>query len=305
MSTLYEGQVIDSKLSLNAKGGTEMMRDRFLKMIEHSLYENVAIHFSRPQKYHPETNIFYAHDLPDNDFLRQPKFDKYVFVSNYQRDKFMCHSRHVNHINSFVIENAIEEQNPEENKNDDVCRLIYHTTPHRGLEHLVECFYKLYDEFGNKIHLDVFSSFEIYGWFNEQKWIDLFEKIKSHPGMTYHGYKSNEEVTNFLGQKAHLFAYPSIWEETSCIAMIEALANKCFVIHPTYGALTETGMNLDLAMPYEISSESFYEKTKNFIEVFIDDPCRFKERANKFELPKKHSLEVYKKKWEKVLGKNE
>ena len=59
--------------------------------------------------------------------------------------------------------------------------------------------------------------------------------------MTYHGFKPNPVVREALKQ-AHIFAYPSVWQETSCIAAIEAMSAGCEVVCPNLAALPETTM---------------------------------------------------------------
>ena len=98
----------------------------------------------------------------------------------------------------------------------------------------------LSDKWKDKIHLDVYSSFNIYGWpQRDEQYKDIFAKIEDHPHMTYHGSVPNEEVREAL-KKAHIFTYPSIWQETSCIAAIEAMSARCAVACPNYAALAET-----------------------------------------------------------------
>ena len=50
MSCIYRGAVIDTDLSKNARGGTEMMRERLISAVPSSLLDNYAIHFSRPRQ---------------------------------------------------------------------------------------------------------------------------------------------------------------------------------------------------------------------------------------------------------------
>jgi glycosyltransferase involved in cell wall biosynthesis len=60
--------------------------------------------------------------------------------------------------------------------------------------------------------------------------------------MTYHGWQPNSVIREAL-KKAHIYAYPSIWPETSGISVIEAMSAGCNVICPTLAALPETCAN--------------------------------------------------------------
>jgi glycosyltransferase involved in cell wall biosynthesis len=255
MSCIYRGTIVDTNLSRNAKGGTEMMRDRLLSAVPSNLLDKFAIHFSRPRQIYGDVkNIFYAHDLaadPENKLLHNggwQKFAKLVFVSHWQRDQYIS-MYGIPYYMCTVIENAIETEYQYTKRPDGPIRFIYHTTPHRGLELLYPIFDALSKEFPN-IHLDVYSSFEIYGWKERDKPYErLFENLKSHPKITYHGTKSNQEVLAAL-KKSHIFLYPCVWVETSCIAMIEAIKCGCTVIHSNLGALPETAGGATLMYDY-------------------------------------------------------
>lgn len=245
MSALYKGEIVDSNLTKNANGGTEQMRNRMLNNIDSKLLESVAIHFSRPDKLYDDVpNILYAHDLSEDPAVGilhtdKNKFDFFVFVSYWQRDQFVA-KFNLPYSKCTVIQNAIETEYEEIEKPTDKINFIYHTTPHRGLELAYPIFDELSQQHEN-IHMNVYSSFGVYGWESrDQPYQPLFDKIRSHPNMTYHGAKSNDEVIESLKQ-SHIFLYPSIWKETSCIALIEAITCGVFSIYPSYGALPETG----------------------------------------------------------------
>jgi len=230
----------------DANGGTELMDRALKKYVNNDLLSNFHIIKSRVRKLdESKQNVLWLHDLwqdPEVQHLKDPqkrqRFDKLVFVSNWQLQTYNL-ALGVPYSESVVLRNAIE---PIEwvGKPKDKIRLIYHTTPHRGLEILVPVFEKLVEHFGDKIHLDVFSSFEAYGWKERDKpYEQLFEACKKHPQITYHGFQPNEVIREHL-QKAHIFAYPSIWQETSCIAAIEALSAGCKIVCPNLAALPET-----------------------------------------------------------------
>ena len=49
----------------------------------------------------------------------------------------------------------------------------------------------------------------------------------------------------------NMFVYPSIWEETSCISLLEAMAAGCYSIVTNFGALYETGAEFAMYVPYD------------------------------------------------------
>jgi len=301
MSCIYRGAIVDTNLSRNARGGTEMMRERLLSAVPSSLLDNFAIHFSRPRQIYDDVkNVLYCHDLaadPENKILLNSgwkQFTKLVFVSHWQRDQYI-NMYNIPYSKCIVIENAIETEFEYVKRPTGPIRFIYHTTPHRGLELLYPIFDTLSKEFDN-IHLDVFSSFEIYGWKERDKpYAKLFDSLKAHPKITYYGTRSNEEVLIALKQ-SHIFLYPSIWVETSCIAMIEAIKCGCTVIHPSLGALPETAggatvmydyvedPNAHANVAYKMTKSLLLKEQKSpgFIDLLAADTIR---ELNKNSMP--------------------
>ena len=93
------------------------------------------------------------------------------------------------------------------------------------------------------VELNVCSSTTIYGnKFNESykdKFKGIFDECKKSDNINYFGYLKNEEVITLL-KKMHIYSFPSIWPETSCISAIEAMAAGCQIVSTSMGALYET-----------------------------------------------------------------
>jgi len=235
----------------DAKGGTEMMASRIQSLVDDLGYtDKFNIIHSRVRWTDPKKkNILVLHDTwddPESQHLREKesldRFAKLVFVSNYQLQTYNL-AHNVPYSKSIVLRNAIDPiplNITDKGKDGDVIRVIYHTTPHRGLNLLVAAFAEIAKRLGDKIHLDVYSSFEVYGWKERDKpYEELFNIIREHPQMTYHGYQPNEVVREAL-KNAHIYGYPSIWPETSCISAIEAMSAGCNVVCSNLAALPET-----------------------------------------------------------------
>ena len=91
--------------------------------------------------------------------------------------------------------------------------------------------------------LHIFSSTKIYGKDfainNENYYQELYDKCEALPNVVYRGSVSNEELRKEL-HTFDILAYPNTFEETSCIAAIEALSAGLRVVTSNLGALPET-----------------------------------------------------------------
>lgn len=236
------------ELSAKAHGGTELMKRWLWNALEPEVRESVHLITTRVREIDPDRpNVLWVHDLvgdPECEHLRdaeaRKRFAKIVFVSRWQFDQFRL-AYGITYDESEIIPNAIEPFTEPWSQDTETIRLIYHTTPHRGLEILVPVVEYLTSRDGLNLHLDVFSSFRAYGWPERDKqYADLFERIRENPNMTYHGFKTNDVIREAL-LNTDIFAYPCIWQETSCIALMEALSAGCHCIVPDFSALVETG----------------------------------------------------------------
>jgi len=177
-----------------------------------------------------------AQNLGSKDFVE--KIDFIVFNSNWNFEKFVYQYK-IPGNKSIVIKNAIEKIEFKKKPKDKI-NLIYHTTPWRGLVHLLKVFKKLNLE---NVELNVCSSTKIYGKkFDDvlgKKYETLFNECKNTKNINYLGFVNNDEVIQLL-KKTHIFTHPSIWPETSCIAAIESMAAGCEIVTTNLGALYET-----------------------------------------------------------------
>ena len=238
-----------NELNKKAHGGTELLMERLHNAFPSELLDNFQIIPSRVRELKKDKiRILYCHDLAEDPEARAAlengkwkNYHKIVFVSNWQMQRYIDLYK-IPWSHCMVIVNSIDPIEFKERETGPV-RLIYHSTPHRGLNILVPVFEKI-AEIDNDVILDVYSSFELYGWKERDKpFEDIFQRCKDHPQINYHGSKSNEEIRTAL-QQADIFAYPSIWQETSCLCLIEAMSAGCLAIHPNYGALYETSLQL-------------------------------------------------------------
>jgi len=245
-----------NELNKNARGGSELMQQRLYNSLPSDLLDKFQIILSRVRDIDADKRrILWLHDLPndpESEHLKQQssrqRFNKIVCVSNWQMQLYNL-MLGVPYQDCIVIKNAIEPIEIDKKEYGGTVRLIYHTTPHRGLEILVPVFEELCQTFDN-IHLDVYSSFSVYGWEQrDEQYKQLFDRCRNHPKITYHGAVSNEEVRQAL-TKSHIYAYPCIWPETSCLSVIEAMSAKNIVVCPNFAALPETCANFALMYPF-------------------------------------------------------
>jgi glycosyltransferase involved in cell wall biosynthesis len=271
-----KGKVADDGPALRARGGTEMMRDELLARLPAALKARFNIVHSRVRELDPaRRNILVLHDTwddPEARHLRDPqsrrRFAKLVFVSHTQFESFRL-AYGIRHSEAVVLKNAIAPIGAHAKPPREPIRFIYHTTPHRGLELLVPAFEHLCERHRGRIRLDVYSSFSIYGWpQRDQPYEDLFARLRAHPAMAWHGAVPNTAVREAL-KSAHVFAYPNIWPETSCIAAMEAMSAGCAIVCPAHAALPETTANFALQYPFTEELDAHAHRFAGVVDALI------------------------------------
>lgn len=266
-----------NELNKNAMGGTELMAHRIERDCDPELLKHFQIIHSRVRDLDPnKKKILVLHDLATDPEVKHledggwKKFDKLVFVSHWQQEQYFMYLG-VPYSAGTVIRNGIEPIPQHEKPNPrKKLNLIYFSTPHRGLDLLYAAFNQLATEHDN-IHLHVYSSFELYGWKerdNQHK--ELFDLLKAHPQITYNRSVPNDKIREVL-KDMHIFAYPSVWPETSCLCLMEALSAGLYCVHPALAALKETSIGLTQMYPFNDDVQQhldrFYVELKRAILI--------------------------------------
>ena len=228
------------------------------------------------------------------------KLDFIIFNSNWNFEKYYYQFK-IPESKSFVIRNAIEKIDFQEKPRDKI-NLIYHTTPWRGLIHLLSIF-KYLDLKNTELY--VCSSTKIYGKkFDEvyaQKWENIFNECKATKNINYLGYIGNQKVIELL-KKMHIFAYPSIWPETSCVSAIESMAAGCEIVTSNLGALYETcspfGTLVSFDRNFDKLKIKFGKTLSNSIKNFWTDENQQKLRLQRETINATYSWDVRSIEWQ-------
>jgi len=197
------------------------------------------------------------------------KLDYIVFNSNWNFEKFQYQFK-VPENKSLVIKNAIEKIEFHE-KSKEKINLIYHTTPWRGLVNLVKIFKSLNLK---NVELTVCSSTKIYGKkfsdILEKKYEDIFNECKNTKNINYMGFVENKKIIQLL-RRMHIYSFPSIWPETSCISAIESMAAGCEVVTTNLGALYETCAHFGTFVSFDRNLDNLEKKFKKTLVDSIEN----------------------------------
>ena len=267
-----------NEISANSKGGTELMRMGLEERLDPKLLEDFQIICSRVRKIEEDKiRVYWLHDLPEDpetshlqDESSRNRFHKLVFCGNWQYQRYRDYLGVPHDDSGIVLETAITPIALNEPKPTNEIRMVYTSTPQRGLDILVPVFEELCKKYDN-IVLDVFSSFNIYGWSESDKPFEkLFERCRNHPKINYHGAQPNEVVRETLA-KAHILAYPSTWMECNSRSVIEAMSAGMLCVHPNYAGLPDTAGGLNFMYQWHpdknMHARVFYQSLEHAINT--------------------------------------
>ena len=205
--------------------------------------------------------------------LERNAWSKYVFVSNWQATRYRSRFG-IEHDRIATISNAIapafEDLKRDKKYFFEEGRppvLQYSSTPFRGLDVLVEAF-PLIREKCPGATARIFSSMKVYQAAEEDIFEQLYERCRKTVGMEYHGSVNQQQLAEALSD-TDIFAYPSTFPETSCIALMEAMASGCLIVAHNLGALAETANGFGSFLDMD-ERQPIAERAKRYASFVVD-----------------------------------
>ena len=303
------------KINQECFGGSENQLRLLLKNLPDESFKNInlILNNSNPSLLEDDKiNILWMQHFVNQEEAKNlssktyvDKLDYIVFNSHWNFEKFVYQFK-VPETKSIVIKNAIEKIQYSE-KPKDKMSLVYHTTPWRGLVHLLKIFKSLNLK---NVELNICSSTLIYGKKFEniygKKYKNIFEECKNSKNINYLGFLDNNKVIELL-KKMHIYAYPSVWVETSCISAIESMAAGCEVVTTNLGALYETCAPFGTFVGFDRNFDNLEKKYRQTLINSIDNYWS-KENQKKLKLQSEvinslYSWNVRSIEWKKFLDK--
>ena len=263
---------------MQPRGATEIQMEMLYKHVPKELLDQVQICTSIPGKVPLDpnkVNILWQKNSWDQPNLqkffgnkaRHKEYDWYVFNSHWNYEKFR-YFFDIPTERSVVIKNGTNNfPKRKVYKKGEPIKILHHNTPWRGLNVMLRAMQEIKNP---NITLDVYSSTQVYGdafkQHNDEQFKPLYEQAQQLPNVNYIGYKPNEYILEHMTDY-DLYVYPSIFEETSCVSALEALAAGVHVITNNFGALYETCAEWPVYVTYNTNYEAMARDTAAAIEV--------------------------------------
>lgn len=170
-----------------------------------------------------------------------PSIDKIFALTDYHKKDIQKTFPFAKDEKFFLARNGVDMNRFKDQKTIEKIpgRLIYSSTPFRGLDVLTEVFPEIRKRVPY-VTLNVFSSMAVYGnMYDEEEFGEMYRKLRNMEGVTYSGSITQDKLA-VEQMKAELLAYPNTYPETSCITVMECQAAGTPVVTSAYAALNET-----------------------------------------------------------------
>jgi glycosyltransferase involved in cell wall biosynthesis len=217
----------------------------------------------------------HAHDQPSisalNHLNERKRWAGFALVSYWQRD---CYERQflIRREKSSVLRNAVSPAFTNVSQTQPWFStgappiLFYTSTPFRGLNVLLKAFPLIRNAVPGT-RLRVYSSMAVYQVNPaDDAYHHLYRRCRSTDGVDYVGSMGQSLLAEELATAAAL-TYPSTFAETSCIAVLEAMAVGASVFATGLGVLQETTSGLAALVDWQPNAERLAE---SFAAMTID-----------------------------------
>jgi len=224
--------------------------------------------------------LVWLHDVPVNpDYTegRVNKIDKIMPLSQYHASLLKLHKdgQFIDMPSNklMITSNGLPDIQLSENIKSDPHRIIYMSSPDRGLIYLLNNWKLIRHEVPDAT-LNVCYGFNTFDQMHKtnptmQKWKANLLELMKQPGITHHGRLGHQALHEEIA-RAGVWAYPTGFQEISCIAAMKAQACGAYPVVTNFAALQETvknGVKVDVDIT---DTEGRREYFKTLIEVLKD-----------------------------------
>ena len=205
--------------------------------------------------------------------------DQLLLVSEWHKQT-LCNSSGFPAEKALAMGNGIELDRFKLKVDKKPKRLIYSSTPFRGLSLLPDIFPRILEKHPDA-ELQVFSGEGLYPLAPSavKEFHSVKEKLSKIKNCTV-----NEPITQtklaIEMKKSAILAYPNTFAETSCITAIEAMAAGCIPVTSALGALPETIADAGIAIDGDPRSKDYQEKFISHVCKLFDEPKEFTRLSN-------------------------
>ena len=216
----------------------------------------------------------WTHDLPDSyvfdklpDAIRYENISKIFALTEWHKEIIKQKFPMIPEGMLSVARNGVDTEYYAQEIERNPFKLIYSSTPFRGLDVLLNVFPKI-KELVPEAELHIFSSMKVYGAEKEpEEFQALYNKAKEMEGVVYHGSVTRKELAKEMKSSA-ILAYPNHYPETCCNTAMEAITAGTPIVTTNKAALSEI-VPKDCGILIDGDSHS-----KEYQDKFIDSIAR-------------------------------
>lgn len=262
----------------NNLGGTEVATKWFHKNVLSEMknlkeFRCISIP-GRPHLLHEvfegKKNIIWLHLTPDQvddrglNVLKNDDFKetihKIIVISNFHKKKTAIElsiDPNLIHVIEYPIDDNISFSMSKFD-NVKIPKIIHGSQAIRGLEVLLRVF-EILDE---DIELNIYNDF-----YPEQYDNPALDKVMQDERITFYGKTPRATVLKALSE-SHIHAYPSVFDETSCLIQAEAMLSGNLCVYSNFGALPETSLGHGIVSDF-ISMSTIDELVEDYKEKLV------------------------------------
>lgn len=240
--------------------------------------------------------------------LHVDRVDKFFVLSPWHKTFFMNHHRGVPEEKIHITRDGVDLDRFRKTYPREKGRLIYSSSPDRGLDVLLECLPEIRKAVPETT-LHVFYGFSNWekmirqrGRPGEVEWMESIKARLDDPGVVYRGRIGQTQLAKEM-LKSELWAYPTAFTETWCMTAAECMASGLPIICTDLAALNTTVGQTGILIPGDNRSKEYQGRFVGECVRMLTDRARWQEYSKRgLVRARAYSWESIAQEWLDALG---